>query len=507
MSRATGLIGIGNNPGTPTAWLDVATNDYAPAFKATNTQSGASVQPNFYSLVGAVGNRAFDSRLIGDTIGRLLIFGDGKHEWGPGGSVGRDTNLYRSAAATLATDSKFVALGGLKISNSSTTGYVCTATDTLGNGAWTLAPGGSGTVTSVAVSGGTTGLTTSGGPVTSSGTITLAGILAVLNGGTGTTTSTGSGANVLATSPALIAPDLGTPASAVLTNTTGLPVATGISGLGTGVVTALTAAVNGSGAVSLTTSPAFVTPNLGTPSAAVMTNATGTAASLTAGNATKLATARTIAGVSFDGSANIAIASTGLSNTANIALDTNTLTLTNKNLTSVTNTFPTLNQNTTGTAANVTGTVAVANGGTGVGTLTGIVKGTGTTALTAATAGTDYLAPTSTISTRINPRVATTTSSATPTPAGDTTDTYVLTAQAAAAAFANPTGTPVDEQKLSIRIKANGAFPITWGTLYQASGVAALLTTTVSGKTIRPSFIYDATAVKWVCLAVDAVGY
>jgi len=48
----------------------------------------------------------------------------------------------------------------------------------------------SGTVTSVDVSGGTTGLTTSGGPVTGSGTITLAGTLAVANGGTGATTLT-----------------------------------------------------------------------------------------------------------------------------------------------------------------------------------------------------------------------------------------------------------------------------------------------------------------------------
>ena len=50
--------------------------------------------------------------------------------------------------------------------------------------------GGSGTVTSVDVSGGTTGLTTSGGPVTTSGTITLAGTLAIANGGTGQTTQT-----------------------------------------------------------------------------------------------------------------------------------------------------------------------------------------------------------------------------------------------------------------------------------------------------------------------------
>lgn len=48
--------------------------------------------------------------------------------------------------------------------------------------------GAAGSVTSVDVSGGTTGLTTSGGPVTSSGTITLAGTLAATNGGTAQTT-------------------------------------------------------------------------------------------------------------------------------------------------------------------------------------------------------------------------------------------------------------------------------------------------------------------------------
>jgi hypothetical protein len=115
-----------------------------------------------------------------------------------------------------------------------------------------------------------------------------------------------------------------------------------------------------------------------------------------------------------------------------------------------------------------------------------------------------FLSP---INARLNPRVVSVASSATPTPAGDTTDSYVLTAQAAAAAFANPTGTPVDEQKLSIRIKATGAYALTWGTLYQSSGVAALPATTVSGKTIRAGFIYDGTASKWTCVAVDATGY
>jgi hypothetical protein len=54
---------------------------------------------------------------------------------------------------------------------------------------------------------------------------------------------------------------------------------------------------------------------------------------------------------------------------------------------------PTLNQNTSGTAAGLSSTLEVGSGGTGVTTLTGLVKGTGTTAMVAATAGTDYVAP------------------------------------------------------------------------------------------------------------------
>ena len=60
---------------------------------------------------------------------------------------------------------------------------------------------------------------------------------------------------------------------------------------------------------------------------------------------TALETARTIAGVSFDGTSNISIASTDLSNTSNITLLTSTQTLTNKTLTS-----PVINTGITGTA-------------------------------------------------------------------------------------------------------------------------------------------------------------
>lgn len=64
--------------------------------------------------------------------------------------------------------------------------------------------GGSGTVTSVAISGGTTGFSFSGSPITTSGTFTLSGTLAIANGGTNLTTYTlgdilySSAANTLA---------------------------------------------------------------------------------------------------------------------------------------------------------------------------------------------------------------------------------------------------------------------------------------------------------------------
>ena len=111
-------------------------------------------------------------------------------------------------------------------------------------------------------------------------------LLKVTKGGTGVGTSTGTGNNVLSTSPTLVTPALGTPSAAVLTNATGLPIATGVSGLGTGVATFLAtpssanlaAAVTdetGTGNLVFTNSPTLVTPALGTPSAAVLTNATG----------------------------------------------------------------------------------------------------------------------------------------------------------------------------------------------------------------------------------------
>jgi len=128
---------------------------------------------------------------------------------------------------------------------------------------------------------------TGGGNVSNSGTPTVGQVAVWV---TATTvqgvTATGTGSPVLATSPTLVTPALGTPSAVVLTNATGLPVSTGISGLGTGIATFLAtpssanllAAVTGStgtGGNVFATSPTLVTPNLGTPSAVVLTSATG----------------------------------------------------------------------------------------------------------------------------------------------------------------------------------------------------------------------------------------
>ena len=105
---------------------------------------------------------------------------------------------------------------------------------------------------------------------------------------------------------------------------------------------------------------------------------------------------------------------------------------------------------------------------------------------------------------RIEPRIVSAASYTTDTGTSlsvATADIFVITAQAGALLFNNPGGTPVQGQKLVIRIKDNAtARALTWGTEFRAMGTA-LPSTTVLSKTLYLGFFYNSTDVKWDLVA------
>jgi len=107
---------------------------------------------------------------------------------------------------------------------------------------------------------------------------------------------------------------------------------------------------------------------------------------------------------------------------------------------------------------------------------------------------------------RINPRIVTAASYTTDTGTAldvSTCDEFDVTAQAGALKLNNPGGTPVNGQKLIVRIKDNGtAQNLTYDTQFRASTDLALPSTTVLGKVLYLGFIYDSTDSKWTLLAV-----
>ena len=239
-----------------------------------------------------------------------------------------------------------------------------------------IAAGGSGTVTSVDVSGGTTGLTTSGGPITAAGTITLAGTLAVANGGTGSTTAQtamntlagavtsasylrGNGTNVVMS--AIQAADVPT----LNQNTTGSAgsVANALTA-GTGISFSSGTTYNGSAAITINNAGVAAYPGAGIP------NSTGSAWG------TSYSTTGTGTVVALATSPSLVTPILGTPQSGDFSTGTFT--------------WPTFNQNTTGTAAGLSATLAVASGGTGATSLTAnnVILGNGTSAVQVVAPGT-----------------------------------------------------------------------------------------------------------------------
>lgn len=196
---------------------------------------------------------------------------------------------------------------------------------------------------------------------------------------------------------------------------------------------------------------------------------------------------------------------------------TDTQTLTNKTLTTpvistITNTGTLTLPTTTGTLA-LTSQITGTNSGTNTGDQTSIVGITGTTAqFNTALTDNDFatLAGSETLTNKaITPRIVSMADATSITPTGDTADINTQTnTQAGGTLTANaPSGTPVDGQKLTLRIKCTNTQNWSWNVIYRGSNDVALPTsTTGSSKIDRLLFIYSTDGTKWD-LAAKSLGY
>jgi hypothetical protein len=209
------------------------------------------------------------------------------------------------------------------------------------------------------ISFGSTGLTPS---TATSGAVTVAGTLAVANGGTGIVSFgtgvagalgqnvSGSGNIALTTSPVFTTPNLGTPSAGTLTSCTGLPLTTGITG---------TLAIGNGGTGSTSTTYCSLTTNV-TGTLPVANGGTGvasaTAYALLAGGTTTTGPFQSIASV---GTAGQVLTSNGAGALPTFQAASGGVTTISFGSTGLTPSTATSG------AVSVAGTLAVANGGTG----------------------------------------------------------------------------------------------------------------------------------------------